>query len=176
MRVKALVIIVMILFSASISRAAESVEPVSLNQLVEEIRQLRTAMQQAWSLQVRAQLLLEQIKQQREIINDLGQTIETSREESLNQTRQKTDYEEQAKELEAKLGTILDSKDNAGIRDELRGIRKAIEQSVALESRYKLKEIESQSGLGREEARMAELNKNLELLSASFNNLGVPTK
>jgi chromosome segregation ATPase len=166
----------MILFSASISRAAESVEPVSLNQLVEEIRQLRTAMQQAWSLQVRAQLLLEQIKQQREIINDLGQTIETSREESLNQTRQKTDYEEQAKELEAKLGTILDSKDNAGIRDELRGIRKAIEQSVALESRYKLKEIESQSGLGREEARMAELNKNLELLSASFNNLGVPTK
>lgn len=176
MKIKALVIFAVILFSTSISRAAESVEPVSLNQLVEEIRQLRTAMQQSWSLQVRAQLLLEQIKQQREIINELSQTIETSREEALNHTRQKTDYEEQVRELEAKLASVLDAKENAGIKDELRGIRKAIEQSVALESRYKSKEIDSQSGLGREEAHMVELNKNLELLSASFNTLGAQIK
>ena len=166
----------MMLLSASISQAAESVEPVSLNQLVEEIRQLRTAMQQYWSLQIRAQLLLEQIKQQRDVINDLGQTIESSREEALNHARQKADYEEQARELEAKLGTVIDAKENAGIRDELRGIRKAIEQSVALESRYKLKEIDSQSGFGREESRMTELNKSLELISASFNNIGMPIK
>lgn len=169
MAIKVLLYCALILSTATPSHATESVEPVSLKQLVQEIRQLRTAMQQAWSLQIRAQLLLEQIKQQRDIINDLSQTIETSREEAINQVRQRTDYEEQTRELEYKLGVGLDPKEIAGIKEELRGVRKAIEQSVALENRYKAKEIETQSDLGKEEAHLAELNKGIEALSASFN-------
>ena len=169
MAIKVLVYCVLILSTATPSYATETVEPVSLKQLVQEIRQLRTAMQQAWSLQIRAQLLLEQIKQQRDIINDLSQTIETSREEAINQARQRTDYEDQTRELENKLGVVLDPKEIAGIKEELRGVRKAIEQSVALENRYKAKEIETQSDLGKEEAHLVELNKGIESLSASFN-------
>ncbi|MEI6208439.1 MAG: hypothetical protein WCP20_16805 [Desulfuromonadales bacterium] len=171
MKSKVLIIVVMILSMSSISHAAQPIDLVPVSQLIDEIRLLRTSLQQALSLQSRSHLLLEQIRLQQDVINNHNQILESSRDEAATHARQKVDYEEQAKELETRLTAVMDPKEQSAVKDELRGIRKAQEQSNQLESRYKSKEYESQAALVKEEARMAELNKNLESFSAYFASL-----
>lgn len=171
MKTMVLIMYLLILSTASKSHAAEVMEPVAVNQLIHEIRQLRTTLQQAISLQARSHVLLEQIRLQQDVINNLNQILETSRDEASTHARQKVDYEDQARELEVKLAGLLDAREQTSVREELRGIRKAQEQSIQLESRYKSKEYESQAALIKEESRLAELNKNLESFSAYFASL-----
>jgi len=171
MKTIVLILYLLILSTASKSHAAEIMEPVPVNQLINEIRQLRITLQQAISLQARSHVLLEQIRLQQDVINNHNQILETSRDEASTHARQKVDYEDQAKELEVKIAGLFDAREQASVREELRGIRKAQEQSSQLENRYKSKEYESQAALVKEEARMAELNKSLESFSAYFTSL-----
>lgn len=156
------------ILSASVSFASDkTIDVPSIGQLINEVHQLRTSLEQSSKLQTRTLVLLERIRLQRDIIRELNQAIENARQESSNQVNQRSELEEQLKDLEAQPGTVpVNQASIAETKTEIFSAKKAIEQTKVLEAQFKEKERENQVTLVNEENRLNELIKNLDDLTS----------
>ena len=98
---------------------------IIMQHLVDEVHQLRLVMQQSLSLQAS----LEQIKHQRDVVTNIQQQLEFSKDEAENQSRQRADFEETIKDLESKLTIDPNNKDNSMLKNELLLVKKSADNA-----------------------------------------------
>ena len=131
---------------------------IIMQHLVDEVHQLRLVMQQSLSLQAS----LEQIKHQRDVVTNIQQQLEFSKDEAENQSRQRADFEETIKDLESKLTIDPNNKDNSMLKNELLLVKKSADNAKYQELKMKDKEYAYQSTLNIEESRLSDLKKTLD--------------
>jgi hypothetical protein len=159
-----------LILSASVSFASDKISDVpSIGQLINEVHQLRMALEQSSKLQTRTLVLLERIRLQRDIIKELTQAIESVRQESIAQVNQQGELEEQLKVLEAQQGAVpANPASIAEARAEILSIRKGLEQAKTLEAQFKEMARDHQSKLFVEENRLNELIKVIDELNTDI--------
>jgi len=146
-----------LLLSATPSLAAESSgTEAAIRLLVTEVHQMRLALQQSLSLQ----FTLELIKHQRTLITGVQQQIEFAKDEVETNAKQRLDFEEAARELEARITLEPNNRDQ--IRGELLLTKKSLEQAKYQETKQKDRVLAGQATLAVEENRLSDLMKNTD--------------
>jgi hypothetical protein len=170
-QMKIISILLFIAVGTSSAFAADALNSEVLRQLVEEVHLLRVTFKQTLTLQLSCQSLLEQIKDQRIVVNDLKQSITSSRELAKDQVRQRSNYEDDIKEIESDLVAETDRKEIGLKNADIKRQKKLIEQTYELESRYKERESEAQAALPKEETRLSELLTKIDDVTAAIKGL-----
>lgn len=165
------------LFAATSAAAQTNKPPAAPDQqnlievLIQEVRQLRLTMERHNVTAFRAQIAVERMRAQHDIITRLNRDLDGVRQEIASLKAQTAQFNESLQETEKKVdaGTISD--------EQLKEVKWMVENMKAREQTLRERETALTNQLNTENAKMYELNQRLDMLEQvleSVQNLDAP--
>jgi predicted nucleic acid-binding Zn-ribbon protein len=166
---RALVCLLFLLCSLSFPLAAQEREAAPpakddavLRALLDEVRQLRIALQRSQLGLYRAQLVIERLRVQQQRVDRLTEELEGVKEELSNLKLSLPGMEEMLKDLEGQLAREPDPQRRSQLAEQVRGFKLSMEQRAPHEQRLSERQNDLNMKLQVEQAKLAELNNKLE--------------
>jgi multidrug efflux pump subunit AcrB len=149
--------------AANNTKAAQGDNEQTMRALLNEVRQLRLAIQKSNLSAYRAQVIVERMRLQQQQVGRLTETLRDTRDRMANVKMAQTEIQNELKKIEGRL-----SRDNRGPDAQEEEQQETFKTRLGLmaQEEARLREIESQSAaqLQIEQARLAELDDQLDAL------------
>jgi len=160
-----------VLAAAAAHAQTTSADNPTLQKLLEEVRQLRMAMEKSMALAPRMQLLLQRAQMQEARVARISQQLEAVRSQIAAETARQTDINEHLAKVEQDISTETDEKRRA----ELEEVRKQIKMVAGHgpDQQLSARESELSNEQRAEQAVLDELNGKLDALERQ---LEAPTR
>lgn len=146
--------------------SAEQEQPTQA--LLEEVRQLRLAIQRSNLGTFRAQVILERLRLQTERVNNLRELVERGQEEIANAKSNRPRMTDRLKDLEAQIEVEKDETRRAQFVAERTELRYALEQLSDQEQQQQDRENQLTSQLQVEQSKLDEINNKLDAMEAEL--------
>ena len=150
------------------AKAAQGENEQAMQALVNEVRQLRLAIQRSNLSASQAQVVIERMRSQQQSVDRLSERLRWAREEAsrfkMYQPIQQAEIENRVKEIEANLSESVDAKTRRAREAELEITKQRLGMMSQEETRMRENESQTAAQLQIEQARLAELNDQLDAL------------
>ncbi|HKX00688.1 MAG TPA: hypothetical protein VJN43_23305 [Bryobacteraceae bacterium] len=142
----------------------DSPDAQTIQALLAEVRELRTAIERAIAIQPRVQITLERMQVQQRRIEQLSRPLEDVRRQLADHAR----FVGQQAAIEAQLAAEQDANRRKQLEETLRAIRSQAERQSAEDVQLRAREGELMSTLQAEQNKLNELNDRLDRLDQSL--------
>src|SRR5215475_6308882 len=140
----------------------------SMQALVNEVRQLRLAIQRSNLSAYHSQVVIERMRSQQQTVDRLAERLRWARDEAsrskMYQPIQQAEIENRVKEIEANLSESVDAKTRRAREAELEITKQRLGMMSQEETRMRENESQTAAQLQIEQAKLAELNDQLDAL------------
>lgn len=143
----------------------------TLQQLLAEVRELRLAVQRATFTHTRVQTLIERLRFQQSIIDGVGRQLDLIRAQLRDVRDAKSQMEQQIKEADELLERTTDPNGRLDMESQIKSIKVRLARLAPDEDRLRNRETALESELQNLQAKLNELNSQLDLL---FNEMKAP--
>jgi chromosome segregation ATPase len=186
----ALLVYLALLWPAHLAHAQQSAAPAPLaaeahldaqllRALLEEVRQLRLAVQKGSLSQHRSQLLLERIARQQDRVEGLNAEIEQVREQ-LQVLSQPGRYDEELKGMEEAISRARNPQERARLEEAYDALKRSLEEQRQADQKELERQRERERALAArlqtEQARLAELQEQLEAIEREMDKQVAETR
>ncbi len=158
---------------------AASPEAQLLRALLDEVRQLRTILQQTTVGNVRARLLTEQVAKQQTRVDTLAEEIHQLKA-LIAQAQDNTRGEEELQELEIQIRETADTPERNRLLQSYAAFKRALERERATlkkeAAEHQTRQMQLEQTLRFEQARLADLQNQLETLDRDLEKLATVGK
>jgi DNA repair exonuclease SbcCD ATPase subunit len=156
-----------------------SPEAQLLRALLEEVRQLRTALQQTTIGTLRARLLIEQLAKQQTLVDTLSEEINQLKA-LITQAQDTTRGDDDLQELEAQIRECADPQERARLMQSYAALKRAMERERAVLKKeaveQQARQMQLENTLRAEQTKLAELQGQLEDLDRELEKLATGGK
>lgn len=171
MRLRSMIIAVAIATTPAVTAAAQDDELTRI--LIQEIRLLREEMQSIAASNLRSELLLERVRMQSTIVQNLSRELEDRRNQRRYQAMEAEsfNYQEQfEEEMKARLRTVTDPNERRQIEREIEMFQTRIEIQARQRLEEEARTIELQQRLDQAQANLDEYFASLDKLIRELGN------
>jgi len=150
------------------AKAAQGENEQSMQALVNEVRQLRLAIQRSNLSAYRAQMVIERMRSQQQIVDRLTERLRGIRDEAsgmkMYMPLQQAEIQNRLKEIEASLNDPVDANTRRAREGQLEITKQRLGLMAQQETRLQEKESQLVAQLQIEQAKLTELNDQLDAL------------
>ncbi len=154
------------------AQAGQSDQMQMLRALLDEVRQLRLALQRNNLTAYRAQILLERLRAQQERVDRLTRELEAVRNEMVESKPYQAQMTEMLKGIETRLNQEADSVRRSELEMEQRMLKAQLEQQAQRNERQREREAQLMAQLQIEQTKLEELNSRLDALENELEQEG----
>jgi chromosome segregation ATPase len=154
------------------AQAGQSDQMQMLQALLDEVRQLRLALQRNNLTAYRAQILLERLRAQQERVDRLTRELEALRNELVESKTHQAQMTEMLKGIENRLNQETDQARRNELEMEQRLIKTQLEQQAQRDERQREREAQLMAQLQIEQAKLEEINSRLDALENELEKQG----
>jgi hypothetical protein len=150
------------------AKAAQGENEQSMQALVNEVRQLRLAVQRSNLSAYQAQVVIERMRSQQQSVDRVAERLRWARDEAsrfrMYLPIQQAEVENRVKEIEANLNEAIDAKTRRAMERELEITKQRLGLQGQEETRMRENESQFATQLQIEQSKLAELNDQLDAL------------
>jgi chromosome segregation ATPase len=170
-----LVMVLSVLFSSpAVSGQAQAQTPAgdsrTLQAILEEVRKLRQDLQTTSVTLERMQILLYRVRNQMDVVMRVTQRLEEAHTQATQAKFQRSQIASQVKQQEEALGSAQDSANRKEMENAVARLKEWMEKMADTENEATIKEAESTNELRLEQAKLAELQDQLDRLDKKLDN------
>ncbi len=154
------------------AQAGQSDQMQMLRALLDEVRQLRLALQRNNLTAYRAQILLERLRAQQERVDRLTRELEALRNELVESKPHQAQMAEVLKGIESRLNQETDQARRNELEMEQRMVKAQLEQQAQRDERQREREAKLMAQLQIEQAKLEEINSRLDALENELEKQG----
>ncbi len=156
---------------AQIEKKSEAAgEQKLIEVLIDEVRQLRQAMERNGTAAFRAQIMVERLRAQQDLVSRINRDLEGLRNQLSDMKAEAPRLAEMIEEIEKKVESGFANP------DELKRVKDQAERFKQHEQRMREREIALTAQFNTENARLEDLNRRIDLLEQNLESLPNPDK
>jgi chromosome segregation ATPase len=146
------------------AKAAQGENAQTMQALLNEVRQLRLAIQQSNLSIYRAQVLVERTRSQQQRVDRLAERLRETRERMANWKMGQAELQDELKMTEARINRVTEAAERAGQEEHQERLKTRLASMAQENTRLQEQESQLAGQLNIEQARLAEFNDQLDAL------------
>lgn len=143
-------------------------EAATIQALLNEVRQLRLAIERSTLTVPRMQIALQRMQMQQQRVDQLSQRVHESKAKVTAAAEENSHLVSDLQQMETRLPQEQDPSMRKQLDERIRGVKQHLQSLGAREGQQRAHEVEAAGQLQREQAKLEELGRQLAALEASL--------
>jgi hypothetical protein len=158
------------------AKAAQGENAQTIQSLLNEVRQLRLAIQQSNLSVYRAQVLVERVRSQQQRVDRLTERLREIRERIANWNIGQADWQESLKMIEGRINRATEAAERYNLEEEQGRVKRRLAALTQENTRLQEQESQLAGQLNIEQAKLTEFNDQLDALQLELETQSVESK
>ena len=147
---------------SSLAQTGAAADAATLQSLLNEVRQLRLAIERTGALWPQMQIMLQRVQLQQQYVETLSRQLEQLRDQIARSANESAQLNSRVKESEIRAGQEQDARRRQQAEDEIKRLKAVIEQIAMRDRQQQDRESQLAGALQNEQAKLNDLNARLD--------------